>query len=68
MSLEIIRQENRALTSLLQYRLNLSFKPANALIIELTRRGILGPGEGAQPREIRAKRSRRFYVYLTFQR
>jgi DNA segregation ATPase FtsK/SpoIIIE-like protein len=49
---EIIRQEKRASTSLLQRRLNFSFQLANALIIELERRGILGPGEGAQPREI----------------
>ena len=51
-SLEIIRQENRASTSLLQHRLNFSFKLANALIVELEKRGILGPGKGAQPREI----------------
>ncbi|MEY2502917.1 MAG: segregation ATPase FtsK/SpoIIIE, family [Verrucomicrobiota bacterium] len=52
LALEVIRQEKRASTSLLQRRLNFSFKLANALIIELERRGILGPGEGAQPRAI----------------
>jgi hypothetical protein len=51
-SLEVIRQENRASTSLLQRRLNFSFQLANAMMAELERRGILGPGLGAQPREI----------------
>jgi DNA segregation ATPase FtsK/SpoIIIE-like protein len=52
LALEVIRQEKRASTSLLQHRLNFSFKLASALIIELERRGILGPGEGAQPRAV----------------
>jgi DNA segregation ATPase FtsK/SpoIIIE-like protein len=52
LALEVIRQEKRASTSLLQRRLNFSFKLASALIIELESRGILGPGEGAQPRAI----------------
>jgi DNA segregation ATPase FtsK/SpoIIIE-like protein len=52
LALEVIRQEKRASTSLLQRRLNFSFQLANALIIELESRGILAPGEGAQPRAI----------------
>lgn len=39
LALEVIRQEKRASTSLLQRRLNFSFKLANALIVELESRG-----------------------------
>ena len=51
-SLEIIRQEKRASTSLLQRRLRLGYTRAARIIAILEQRGILAPGEGAKPREI----------------
>jgi S-DNA-T family DNA segregation ATPase FtsK/SpoIIIE len=50
--LEIIRQEKRASTSLLQRRLRLGYNRAARIVDILEQRGILGPGEGAKPREI----------------
>ncbi len=50
--LEIIRQEKRASTSLLQRRLRLGYTRAARIVDILEQRGILGPGEGARPREI----------------
>ena len=50
--LEIIRQERRASTSMLQRRLRLGYTRAARVVDILERRGILGPGEGAKPREI----------------
>jgi S-DNA-T family DNA segregation ATPase FtsK/SpoIIIE len=50
--MEIIRQEKRASTSLLQRRLRLGYTRAARVVDILEQRGILGPGEGAKPREI----------------
>jgi len=50
--LEIIRQEKKASTSLLQRRLRLGYTRAARIVDILEQRGILGPGEGAKPREI----------------
>jgi S-DNA-T family DNA segregation ATPase FtsK/SpoIIIE len=50
--IEIIRQEKRASTSLLQRRLRLGYTRAARIVDILEQRGILGPGEGARPREI----------------
>ena len=50
--LEIIRQEKHASTSLLQRRLRLGYTRAARIVDILEQRGILGPGEGAKPREI----------------
>src|SRR5438874_142541 len=50
--LEIIRQEKRASTSLLQRRLRLGYTRAARIVDILEQRAILGPGEGAKPREI----------------
>src|SRR5216117_2230633 len=50
--LEIFRQEKRASTSLLQRRLRLGYTRAARIVDILEQRGILGPGEGAKPREI----------------
>ena len=47
--LEIIRQEKRASTSLLQRRLRLGYTRAARIVDILEQRGILGPGEGAKP-------------------
>jgi DNA segregation ATPase FtsK/SpoIIIE, S-DNA-T family len=51
--LEIIR-EKRASTSMLQRRLRLGYTRAARVVDILERRGILGPGEGAKPRQILA--------------
>ena len=50
--LEIIRQEKRASTSMLQRRLRLGYTRAARVVDILERRGVLGPGDGAKPREI----------------
>jgi S-DNA-T family DNA segregation ATPase FtsK/SpoIIIE len=50
--LEVIRQEKKASTSLLQRRLRLGYGRAARMIDILEDRGIIGPGEGAKPREI----------------
>jgi DNA segregation ATPase FtsK/SpoIIIE, S-DNA-T family len=50
--LEIIRQEKKASTSMLQRRLRLGYTRAARIVDILERRGIVGPGEGAKPREI----------------
>ena len=50
--LEIMRQEKRASTSLFQRRLRLGYTRAARIVDILEQRGILGPGEGAKPREI----------------
>ncbi len=50
--MEVIRQEKRASTSMLQRRLKLGYTRAARIVDILELRGILGPGEGAKPREI----------------
>lgn len=50
--LEVIRQEQKASTSLLQRRLRLGYTRAARMMDILEERGIIGPGEGAKPREI----------------
>ncbi len=50
--LEVIQQERRASTSLLQRRLRLGYTRAARMIDILESRGIIGPGDGAKPREI----------------
>lgn len=50
--LEIIRQENRASTSMLQRRLKLGYTRAARVIDILEARGIVGPKDGAKDREI----------------
>jgi S-DNA-T family DNA segregation ATPase FtsK/SpoIIIE len=50
--LEVIRQEKRASTSMLQRRLRLGYTRAARIVDILEQRGILGPGDGAKPREI----------------
>lgn len=50
--LEVIRQEKRASTSNLQRRLRLGYNRAAYVIDYLERVGVLGPGDGAKPREI----------------
>ncbi|MCB1244581.1 MAG: DNA translocase FtsK [Verrucomicrobiales bacterium] len=50
--LEVIFQEKKASTSLLQRRLRLGYTRAARMVDILEQRGIVGPGEGAKPREI----------------
>ncbi len=50
--LEVIRQEKKASTSLLQRRLRLGYTRAARMMDILEERGIIGPGEGARPRKI----------------
>ena len=50
--LEVIQVERRASTSLLQRRLRLGYTRAARLKDILEMRGIIGPGDGAKPREI----------------
>lgn len=50
--LEIIRQENRASTSMLQRRLKLGYTRAARVMDILEQRGIVGPKDGAKDRDI----------------
>jgi len=50
--LEVVFSEKKASTSLLQRRLRLGYTRAARMIDILESRGIIGPGEGAKPREI----------------
>ena len=50
--LEVIRSERKASTSLIQRRLRLGYTRAARMMDILETRGIIGPGEGAKPREI----------------
>jgi len=50
--LEVVRQEKKASTSLFQRRLRLGYGRAARMMDILEDRGIIGPGEGAKPREI----------------
>jgi S-DNA-T family DNA segregation ATPase FtsK/SpoIIIE len=50
--LEVIQVERRASTSLLQRRLRLGYTRAARMMDILEMRGIIGPGDGAKPREI----------------
>jgi len=51
-SLEVIKQEKRASTSLLQRRLGLGYGRAAWVIDQFESRGIIGPKDGAKDREI----------------
>ena len=50
--LEVVRQEKKASTSLFQRRLRLGYGRAARMMDLLEERGIIGPGDGAKPREI----------------
>ena len=50
--LEIIRQEKKASTSMLQRRLRLGYTRAARVVDILEQRGIVGPKDGARDREI----------------
>jgi S-DNA-T family DNA segregation ATPase FtsK/SpoIIIE len=50
---EVVMQEQKASTSLLQRRLRLGYTRAARMIDILEQRGIVGPADGAKPREVR---------------
>ena len=50
--IEVIRSEQKASVSLLQRRLRLGYTRAARIMDELENRGIVGPGRGAEPRDI----------------
>ncbi|MCX6876057.1 MAG: DNA translocase FtsK [Verrucomicrobia bacterium] len=50
--IEVVRQEHKASTSLLQRRLRLGYTRAARMVDILEQRGIVGPGEGAKAREV----------------
>jgi S-DNA-T family DNA segregation ATPase FtsK/SpoIIIE len=49
---DVIRSEQKASVSLLQRRLRLGYTRAARIMDELENRGIVGPGKGAEPRDI----------------
>lgn len=51
-ALEVIRQTQRASASLLQRRLRIGYTRAARVMDVLEERGVVGPGKGAEPREI----------------
>jgi len=51
-AMEIIRQNSKASASLLQRRLKLGYARAARILDILEERGIIGPADGAKPREI----------------
>ena len=51
-ALEVIRQTNRASTSILQRRLRIGYTRAARIMDLLEERGVVGPGKGAEPRDI----------------
>ncbi|HEY5041709.1 MAG TPA: DNA translocase FtsK [Verrucomicrobiae bacterium] len=50
--IEVIRSEQKASVSLMQRRLRLGYTRAARIMDELEGRGIVGPGKGAEPRDI----------------
>lgn len=50
--IEVVRQEQKASTSLLQRRLRLGYTRAARMVDILEQRGVIGPGEGAKAREV----------------
>jgi S-DNA-T family DNA segregation ATPase FtsK/SpoIIIE len=50
--IEVIRSEQKASVSLLQRRLKLGYGRAARIMDELENRGIVGPSNGAEPRDI----------------
>ncbi len=50
--IEVVRQEKKASTSLLQRRLRLGYTRAARMVDILEQRGVVGPGDGAKAREV----------------
>ncbi|TAE76689.1 MAG: DNA translocase FtsK [Verrucomicrobia bacterium] len=53
--IEVARQEQKCSTSLLQRRLRLGYTRAARMVDILEARGVVGPGDGAKPREVYLK-------------
>jgi DNA segregation ATPase FtsK/SpoIIIE, S-DNA-T family len=53
--IDVARQEQKCSTSLLQRRLRLGYTRAARMVDILEARGIVGPGDGAKPREVFVK-------------
>lgn len=51
-AISIIRMENKASVSLLQRRMNIGYATAAKIIDALEERGVIGPYNGSQPREV----------------
>lgn len=51
-AVEVVRQAGKASTSLLQRRLKVGYARAARLMDMMEERGVVGPGEGAKPREV----------------
>jgi S-DNA-T family DNA segregation ATPase FtsK/SpoIIIE len=51
-AMEVIRQTNRASTSMIQRRLRIGYTRAARIMDLLEERGIVGPNKGAEPRDI----------------
>ena len=49
---EVVRLENKATVQLLQRRLNVGYSEAARIMDELEKRGVVGPFNGGQPREV----------------
>ncbi|KKW08329.1 MAG: cell division FtsK/SpoIIIE, partial [Parcubacteria group bacterium GW2011_GWA1_49_26] len=54
----VVIESGRASASLLQRRLKLGYARAARLIDVLEERGVVGPADGAKPREVYASRGR----------
>ncbi|NNC87777.1 MAG: DNA translocase FtsK [Akkermansiaceae bacterium] len=55
--MEVVLQEQKASTSLLQRRLRLGYTRAARMMDILEQRGVIGPADGAKPREVYVKRA-----------
>jgi S-DNA-T family DNA segregation ATPase FtsK/SpoIIIE len=53
--IDVARQEQKCSTSLLQRRLRLGYTRAARMVDILEARGVVGPGDGAKPREVYLK-------------
>ncbi|MCL5071328.1 MAG: hypothetical protein M1308_10600 [Actinobacteria bacterium] len=53
---EVVSKYERASTSLLQRRLQIGYARAARILDELERAGVVGPGAGANPREVLIKK------------
>ena len=54
-AVRLVRSENRASTSQLQRKLHISYGEASKLIDEMEKLGVVGPADGARPREVLVK-------------
>ena len=55
-AVELVRHEQKASASMLQRRLHIGFNAAANIIEEMENRGMIGPANGAKPREVYLKK------------